>query len=173
MANLEDIWGDGSKRLVDPPEVQLKNAIIDAGLEPPSEIILDGKIHRFRSGSKGRGGYGDKSGCGDEVIKHTAEVTKGNLRQSDTSGRYGGEEFGIILPETDAEGARTICERIRESIAQSVVETSVAPVQYTISMGIAQLSDGPENYMQWMQLADEALYAAKEGGRNRVMISEK
>jgi phage/plasmid primase-like uncharacterized protein/KaiC/GvpD/RAD55 family RecA-like ATPase len=62
VANLEDIWADNSKRLVDPPEVQLKNAIIDAGLEPPSEIILDGKIHRFRSGSKGRGGYGDKSG---------------------------------------------------------------------------------------------------------------
>ncbi|WP_203300277.1 GGDEF domain-containing protein [Marinobacter sediminum] len=111
--------------------------------------------------------------AGDEVIKHTAAVTKGNLRQSDISGRYGGEEFGIILPETDAEGARIICERIRENIEQSVVETSVAPIQYTISMGIAQLSDAPENYMQWMQLADEALYAAKEGGRNRVMISRK
>ncbi|MEE3117519.1 MAG: diguanylate cyclase, partial [Pseudomonadota bacterium] len=62
--------------------------------------------------------------AGDEVIKHTATVTKNNLRQSDTAGRYGGEEFGIILPETDAEGARIICERIRESIAQSVVETT-------------------------------------------------
>ncbi len=111
--------------------------------------------------------------AGDEVIKHTAAVTKGNLRQSDTSGRYGGEEFGIILPETDSEGARIICERIRENIAQSVVETSVAPIQYTISMGIAQLTEAPENYMQWMQLADEALYAAKEGGRNLVMISGK
>ncbi len=109
--------------------------------------------------------------AGDEVIKHTATVTKNNLRQSDTAGRYGGEEFGIILPETDAEGARIICERIRESIAQSVVETTVAPIEYTISMGIAQLSDGPENYMQWMQQADKALYAAKEGGRNRVVIS--
>lgn len=109
--------------------------------------------------------------AGDEVIKHTATVTKNNLRQSDTAGRYGGEEFGIILPETDAEGARIICERIRESIAQSVVETTVAPIEYTISMGIAQLSDGPENYMQWMQQADKALYAAKEGGRNRVMVS--
>lgn len=111
--------------------------------------------------------------AGDEVIKHTATVTKNNLRQSDTAGRYGGEEFGIILPETDAEGARIICERIRESIAQSVVETTVAPIEYTISMGIAQLSDGPENYMQWMQHADKALYAAKEGGRNRVMISNQ
>lgn len=111
--------------------------------------------------------------AGDEVIKHTATVTKNNLRQSDTAGRYGGEEFGIILPETDAEGARIICERIRESIAQSVVETTVAPIEYTISMGIAQLSDGPENYMQWMQQADKALYAAKEGGRNRVVISNQ
>lgn len=111
--------------------------------------------------------------AGDEVIKHTATVTKNNLRQSDTAGRYGGEEFGIILPETDAEGARIICERIRESIAQSVVETTVAPIEYTISMGIAQLSDGPENYMQWMQQADKALYAGKEGGRNRVMISNQ
>ncbi|MCS5563009.1 diguanylate cyclase [Marinobacter sp.] len=111
--------------------------------------------------------------AGDEVIKHTATVTKNNLRQSDTAGRYGGEEFGIILPETDAEGARIICERIRESIAQSVVETTVAPIEYTISMGIAQLSDGPENYMQWMQQADTALYAAKEGGRNRVVISNQ
>lgn len=111
--------------------------------------------------------------AGDEVIKHTAAVTKSSLRQSDTSGRYGGEEFGIILPETDAEGARIICERIRETIEQSVVETSLAPIQYTISMGIAQLNDGPENYMQWMQRADKALYAAKESGRNRVKISKE
>jgi len=62
VASFGDIWQDQNKRLVDPPEVQLKNAIIDAGLEPPLEIILDGKIHRFKSGSKGRGGYGDKSG---------------------------------------------------------------------------------------------------------------
>ncbi|MDK9557298.1 diguanylate cyclase [Marinobacter sp. M216] len=108
--------------------------------------------------------------AGDEVIKHAADLTKNNLRQSDTSGRYGGEEFGIILPETDAEGAQVICERIREAMEKSVVETSVASIQYTISMGIAELSDKPENYMQWMQQADEALYAAKAGGRNRVKI---
>lgn len=108
--------------------------------------------------------------AGDEVIKHTAAVTKGGLRQSDTSGRYGGEEFGIILPETGAEGAKVICERIREQIEQSVVETSVAPIRYTISMGVAQLTDSPENYMQWMQQADEALYEAKEAGRNCVKV---
>ena len=108
--------------------------------------------------------------AGDEVIKHTAEVTRSNLRQSDIPGRYGGEEFGIILPETDAKGARTICERIRETIANSTVQTSAAPIQYTVSIGIAPLTPEPENYMQWLQQADEALYAGKEGGRNRVVI---
>ncbi len=108
--------------------------------------------------------------AGDEVIKHTAEVTRSSLRQSDMPGRYGGEEFGIILPETDAEGARIICERIRETIANSTVETSAAPIQYTVSIGIAPLTADPENYMQWLQQADEALYAGKEGGRNRVVM---
>ncbi|KEF31672.1 diguanylate cyclase (GGDEF domain) with PAS/PAC sensor [Marinobacter nitratireducens] len=108
--------------------------------------------------------------AGDEVIKHTAGMTLNNLRQSDSAGRYGGEEFGIILPETDAEGAKIICERIREGIEQSVVDTTAGPIQYTISMGIAQLTDVPENHMQWMQQADEALYAAKKSGRNRVMV---
>ncbi|ONF45072.1 sensor domain-containing diguanylate cyclase [Marinobacter lutaoensis] len=110
--------------------------------------------------------------AGDEVIKRTAEVTKRAIRQSDSAGRYGGEEFGIILPETDAEGAYIICERIRETIERSTVKTNVADITYTISMGISQLDDRPENYMQWLQRADEALYKAKEGGRNRVVINK-
>jgi diguanylate cyclase (GGDEF)-like protein len=108
--------------------------------------------------------------AGDEVIKYTADVVRKSLRQSDIPGRYGGEEFGIILPETDAEGARTICERIREIIENSTVKTTVADIQYTVSIGVAPLTDGPENYMQWLQQADEALYAGKEGGRNRVVV---
>lgn len=109
--------------------------------------------------------------AGDEVIRHTAEVTRNNIRQSDSAGRYGGEEFGIILPETDAESARVICERIREAIENSTVSTTAGDIRYTVSMGIAQLSETPENYMQWMQKADEALYKAKESGRNKVVVS--
>ncbi|WP_298448137.1 sensor domain-containing diguanylate cyclase [uncultured Marinobacter sp.] len=110
--------------------------------------------------------------AGDEVIKHTATTAKDSLRSSDSIGRYGGEEFGIILPETDAEGARVICERIRDSIEKSIVQTSVAPIQYTVSVGISQLSGKPENHMSWMQQADEALYAAKKAGRNRVIVHQ-
>ncbi|MBS3805535.1 MAG: GGDEF domain-containing protein [Oleiphilaceae bacterium] len=107
---------------------------------------------------------------GDEVIKHTAEVLRKNLRQSDMAGRYGGEEFGIILPETNAEGAGVICERIRQVIEESVVSTSVADIQYTVSIGVAPLTDEPENYMQWLEQADNALYEAKESGRNKVVV---
>jgi len=110
--------------------------------------------------------------AGDEVIKHTAETARSNLRQSDSIGRYGGEEFGVVLPETDAEGARIICERIRDAIEKSVVQTSVAPIRYTVSVGIAQLTERPKNHMKWMQQADEALYAAKNGGRNCVVVFE-
>ena len=109
--------------------------------------------------------------AGDEVIRHTADVTRNNIRQSDSAGRYGGEEFGIILPETDAESARVICERIREAIENSTVSTTAGDIRYTVSMGIAQLTETPENYMQWMQKADEALYKAKENGRNKVVVS--
>ncbi|MDN6320842.1 MAG: GGDEF domain-containing protein [Marinobacter sp.] len=108
--------------------------------------------------------------AGDEVIKHAAEIARNNLRQSDSIGRYGGEEFGIVLPETDAEGARVICERIRESIEQSVVQTTTAPIRYTVSVGLSQLTDRPKNHMKWMQQADEALYAAKKSGRNNVVV---
>lgn len=108
--------------------------------------------------------------AGDEVIRHTAQITRDSVRQSDSPGRYGGEEFGIILPETDAENARILCERIRDAIEKSVVTTSAGDIRYTISMGIAQLTGEPENYMQWMQKADEALYQAKESGRNRVVV---
>lgn len=110
--------------------------------------------------------------AGDEVIKHTAATAKSSLRQSDSIGRYGGEEFGIILPETDAKGARIICERIRESIEKSVVQTRVAPINYTISVGISQLTGSVENHMSWMQQADEALYTAKKSGRNCVVVFE-
>lgn len=108
--------------------------------------------------------------AGDDVIRHAAQVTRKNIRQSDSAGRYGGEEFGILLPEADAESARLICERIRETIEKSTVSTGAGDIQYTVSMGIAQLTEVPDNYMQWMQQADEALYTAKRNGRNCIVL---
>ncbi len=107
---------------------------------------------------------------GDEVIRHTAAVTRRYFRQSDSIGRYGGEEFGVILPETCVESARVICERVRKHIARHPVETTAGAISYTISMGIAEPGDTPDSYTHWLQKADQALYASKNAGRNKVSV---
>ena len=105
---------------------------------------------------------------GDEVIQHTAELIRRNLRGSDVAGRYGGEKFGIIMPETDTVSAITLCERIRASVASSVISTANGGLSYTVSLGVATLDGDVENYMAWLNQADDALKAAKDGGRNQV-----
>ena len=131
--------------------------------QPVSLVMFD--IDHFK---KVNDTYGHM--IGDEVIKHTAAVTRRYFRQSDSIGRYGGEEFGVILPETDAESARVICERVREHIARNPVQTDAGAISYTISMGIAEPGDTPESHSRWMQQADLALYASKNAGRNRVTV---
>ena len=108
---------------------------------------------------------------GDEVIREVARITRESLRQADRPGRYGGEEFGIILPETDIDGALIICEHIRETIAGQDFDTDNGTIRCTISMGLVQLDTGPDNYMAWLQQADTALYQAKKGGRNQSVVA--
>ncbi|MDX1754685.1 MAG: diguanylate cyclase [Marinobacter sp.] len=107
---------------------------------------------------------------GDEVIRQTAQIIRENLRQADRPGRFGGDEFGILLPETDAEGARCICNRIRDSLAQCPVASANGPIRFTVSIGVASLSESPQNSQQWLKQADAALYQAKEAGRNQVVV---
>lgn len=111
--------------------------------------------------------------AGDEAIKYVAASIKGALRRpSDIACRYGGEEFALILPNTDAEGAKLVSETIRESIAKHAIKTSSGDVQLTISAGIfshiADASLDPNQYTDW---ADKALYMAKQQGRNRVCFA--
>jgi diguanylate cyclase (GGDEF)-like protein/PAS domain S-box-containing protein len=105
---------------------------------------------------------------GDDVIRHTSQTLRNNLRQTDLGGRYGGEEFGVILPETDERGAGVFCERVREQIANAVVETHGEKIRYTISLGVALLDRSMPDYLHWLEAADKALYEAKENGRNQV-----
>ncbi|OIN14439.1 sensor domain-containing diguanylate cyclase [Oceanisphaera psychrotolerans] len=106
---------------------------------------------------------------GDEVIRHVAASIRSSLRLTDHPGRYGGEEFGIILPETDAEGARIIAERLRQTVEAAVVAPHGSDIRYTISLGIAPLRGGINLSAEWLRLADDALYAAKNSGKNRVV----
>jgi diguanylate cyclase (GGDEF)-like protein/PAS domain S-box-containing protein len=109
-------------------------------------------------------------GRGDEALCQLSRVLEYSVRSVDVVGRYGGEEFAVILPETSVAGAVQVCERIREAIEQATVETGEAAIQYTISMGVAPANGNIPGYMAWLEQADKALYVAKESGRNQVRV---
>jgi len=107
---------------------------------------------------------------GDQVLRHTAERILTALRSSDSVGRYGGEEFLVLLPKADLTGGRDVAERVRQLVANRPIIES-PEVQVTISLGVA-CSDGIAVAEDMIQAADEALYRAKANGRNRVEVAE-
>ncbi len=112
--------------------------------------------------------YGHQAG--DEVIRIVSKVLRDNLRKTDVAGRYGGEEFGVILGNTDAESAHIFCERIREQVAALQVVHDNQTIRFTVSLGISQANEQITDYKAWLEQADQALYASKQGGRNRTTI---
>ena len=105
---------------------------------------------------------------GDEVIRAVAGILRDTLRLHDVPGRYGGEEFGVVLPGTDGRGAEVIAERIRARIESAVLEAHNG-VRATVSIGVAAFDPRSADYAEWMAHADRALYRAKETGRNRAV----
>src|SRR6267142_4063593 len=103
---------------------------------------------------------------GDAVIRSVAWILRGALRLHDVPGRYGGEEFGIVLPGTGIEGAELLAERIRVRIESMALETT-REVRATVSLGVAVFDAEDTDHTTWIARADRALYAAKEAGRNR------
>lgn len=131
--------------------------------KPISLVMLD--VDHFKS-------INDKYGhlAGDVALRQVASILRAQLRRTDICGRYGGEEFAIVLPETDLAGARRFAERCREAVAESEVE--IAPdtsITLTISLGVAswQLASS-EDAEGLLRRADDAVYVAKRNGRNRV-----
>lgn len=108
--------------------------------------------------------------AGDEVIRETARVLKRNLRNIDIAGRYGGEEFAVILGDTGAAGAKVVAERIRQQLEANIVTYEDIKIQYTVSLGICELNSAIPDRTHWIDCADKALYQAKEGGRNNSVI---
>jgi len=135
---------------------------------PLAFIICD--VDLFKS-------YNDTWGhlCGDDCLRTIAEVIRSSIKRvSDFAGRYGGEEFAIILPDTDINGALHLAETIRMNVEkQKVLRKQPSTGQYvTISAGVSCVIPGKDNSEQMLiDLADKALYEAKENGRNRVVAS--
>jgi len=105
---------------------------------------------------------------GDVVLKEVASILKSNLREIDIIGRYGGEEFAIVLSETGREGAFQVAGRIKESVKRTVFKAYDEVVSSTVSIGISVFPDDGVNSDALIEAADKALYKAKETGRNRV-----
>jgi len=132
---------------------------------PVSLIYMD--IDHFK---KFNDTYGHQ--IGDEVLKLVAATIKRNLRDSDVPCRYGGEELVAILPDTDQDGAFIAAEKIRKAIESLKFPINETIVRITISAGVSTYPLNADKKESLIEAADEALYFAKEGGRNQTRRSE-
>jgi diguanylate cyclase (GGDEF)-like protein len=109
---------------------------------------------------------------GDEVLRHVADAMSGLLREYDLAGRFGGEEFVMLLPQTRAPDAFKIADRVRAHIArQPIPTTGGEPVPVSVSIGVAALDAGSSRELtELLAAADAALYRAKASGRNQVQM---
>ena len=113
--------------------------------------------------------YGHQAG--DNVLCAVSDTLQNTLRQGDFVGRFGGEEFLLMFPESTREGAAVAAERVRSAIAALRIDDLPPETQVTISLGVAVHRPG-DTVDDTLRRADRALYAAKEGGRNRVVVAE-
>ena len=112
--------------------------------------------------------YGHQAG--DEVIRQCAAALKSSARDMDICGRYGGEEFVVLLPETNDRNGVVFAERLRQKIESLTVKYEQYEIKFTISLGICQLSEGIGSAEKWLESSDQALYKSKENGRNQTSI---
>ncbi len=101
------------------------------------------------------------------MLKELAQLVKGRLRPDDILGRYGGEEFCVVLPETDLQGGASIAEELRILVQDHSFVFEQERINVTISLGVAILQE-TNDVTSFIKAADEHLYAAKRDGRNRV-----
>ena len=130
---------------------------------PMSAVMLD--IDHFKK-------VNDRHGhaVGDQVLRAVAQRCQKIIREIDIFGRYGGEEFSLVLPELDIKQAQDVAERLCLEIAQQPFEIDDGKLDITISLGITQLTPSDVDIESLLMRADEAMYSAKRAGRNQVAI---
>ncbi|HLD14490.1 MAG TPA: GGDEF domain-containing protein [Burkholderiales bacterium] len=144
--------------------VALLDAMAQSGRYNAPLCVAMADIDHFKSTNDT---YGHQTG--DRVLTEIAGILSDTLRMPDKVGRYGGEEFLIILPHTTLVGGRKIAERLRMAVNRWRFEIADKKLKLTISLGITQARKG-EDLEQLLARVDQALYAAKNGGRNLVVV---
>ena len=159
-ANHDHMTGALSRKRL---ETLAREQIASAGKadRPLSLLIID--LDHFKHINDNHGHAG-----GDTVLREFVRMTRAGLRDSDALGRMGGEEFAVLLPDTDTAGALRIAERLREQAKMQLVIGAFGECHYSISAGVATWRTG-ETFDRLSMRADRALYAAKSAGRNRVL----
>jgi diguanylate cyclase (GGDEF)-like protein len=145
-------------------EVAVMDHVAKQGEREPSTLLLSDLDH-FKF-------VNDRFGhpIGDEVLRAVADTLRREIGSEGRLGRLGGEEFAILLPGHDARSAQDCAERIRTGVA-ALSLPNLAGHHVTISTGIAPWQPGLDGFYDWFKRADVALYAAKRGGRNQVMLA--
>ncbi len=128
---------------------------------PLAAIMID--VDHFKQINDTRG-----HGVGDQVLRLIVDRCREELREVDVFGRYGGEEFAVILPETSLDNTRRVAERLRSLVEREPIPTSDGLVSATISVGVAHIEQGVSSLQELLDRADSALLVAKGSGRNQV-----
>jgi diguanylate cyclase (GGDEF)-like protein/PAS domain S-box-containing protein len=144
-------------------EAEKQLALAHRYQRPVAILMLD--LDRFKQVNDT---YGHRAG--DEVLRHFAQICRETIRETDIIGRTGGEEFAILLPETELDSAFLLAERIRSSVESSALKFNKAILPYSVSIGVAVKAAEKMRIEELLSRADEALYQAKEAGRNRIRI---
>ena len=145
-------------------EVEVERRRVERGGRTCGLLLLDVDFFKRFNDDHGHA-------CGDQVLCEVARVLQKQTREVDRVGRWGGEEFLVLLPETDADGLARVAKKLRAAIAARVIECEGRPLGITATIGAALLRDG-ETFEACLERADQALYAGKNNGRDRVELAD-
>ncbi len=132
---------------------------------PMSLLVIDADLFKTVNDNHGHD-------VGDLVLRHIAQLIHGCCRSSEVVARWGGEEFAVLMPESDGLAAKAVGERIRQTVAENPLETPKGTVGITVSIGGCELARG-DTEESFFHRADQQLIQAKQAGRNRMLFAEK
>ena len=162
-AELDSMTGALNRRTID---LGLARSFSEAHRNASPISVLFADLDHFKAINDTYG-----HACGDACLRHVSAVLRRELEPSDLMGRYGGEEFLLLLPGRDADAARRLGERVRAAVERAALDWNGAQIRLTVSIGVAPRLPDEHAPAAAVERADKALYAAKRAGRNQVCVA--